>query len=291
MTSRSAGRATRAAILLVTVSLASTACRPTAGAVAGPAAQATTVTVFAAASLKTAMQAAIAAYAPSAAAVQVELATDSSAALRARIEQGAPADLFLSADTANAQALVDSGAAGGPVVPFAGNALALVVPIGNPAAIVSPADLARPGVRVMAAGNAVPITRYATRLIERLASLPGYPRDFVARYGANVASREDNVAALVTKVGLGEGDAGIAYATDALVAATSVTSVPLPSEAQVRVTYGAVVLAGPSQGSGSSGGSSAGTRSRAAARAFLTWLTGAEGQRILARFGFLVAAS
>lgn len=273
-------------ILLAIVVLVSAACRvgaadgPGAGTATGRPAEAATVTVFAAASLKSAMHAAIGAYERSAAPVQVELATDSSAALRVRIEQGAPADLFLSADTTNAQALVDSGAATGPIVPFAGNALALVVPIGNPAAIVSPMDLARPGVRVIAAGAAVPITSYATRLMERLARLPGYPRGFVAGYAANIASREDNVAALVTKVGLGEGDAGIAYATDALVAASTVTTVPLPSEAQVRVTYGAVVLDGPQLSAAGSLGS---------ARAFLAWLTGAEGQAILARFGFLPA--
>lgn len=200
------------------------------------------------------------------------VATDSSAALRTQIEQGAPIDVFLSADTANPQALVDAGLGAGPPVPFAANALALVVPTANPAGIESPADLARPGVRVIAAGARVPITAYAERVVAALASLPGYPAGFAASVEANTVSREDNVAAALAKIELGEGDAAFVYATDAAVSA-KVTTIPIPGAANVRASYAGVVVAASPR--------------RDAAAAFLAWVAGPDGQAVLGRLGFL----
>ena len=82
------------------------------------------------------------------------------------------------------------------------------MPTDNPAGIKTPADLARPGVKVIAAGDEVPITKYATQLVANLAKEPGYPADFAAAYAANIVSKEDNVKAVVAKIELGEGDAG-----------------------------------------------------------------------------------
>jgi molybdate transport system substrate-binding protein len=200
------------------------------------------------------------------------ISTDSSAALEAKIEQGAPADVFLSADTANPQKLVEAGLAAGDPVPFAGNELAVVVPADNPAGIRSPADLARPGVRVIAAGDEVPVTTYATQLVENLAGEPGYPAGFGTAYAANIVSREDNARGVVAKIELGEGDAAIAYATDA-AAFTGVATIDVPASANVPATYAGVVV----QESGNA----------AAAGAFLAWLAGPDGQAILGGFGFL----
>jgi molybdate transport system substrate-binding protein len=239
------------------------------------AAGATTIEIFAAASLSAPLEAAKAAYESSHPGVRLTVALDSSAALRTQIEHGAPADVFLSADTTNPQRLVDAGVAVGPVTLFAGNHLAIVVPKSDRASITEPADLARPGVRIVAAGDSVPITSYATKLIEQLAALPGYSPDFVAAYEANVVSREDNVRAIVAKLELGEADAGIVYVTDAL-GSDAVSTVKVPDSANVVATYGAVVVkASPDA---------------AASTAFLTWLGGPEGQAILARFGFVAPA-
>lgn len=232
----------------------------------------TEVTVFAAASLANLLKAAAAAYAEDASEVRIVLSTDSSTALRTQIELGAPADLFLSADTANTQALVDGGLADGAAVVFAGNGLTVVVRSGDPAGLGSPLGLARAGVRVIAAGEQVPITRYAGELIERLAAEPGYPPDFAAAYAANIVSREDDVRAVAAKVGLGEGDAGIVYGTD-VRADDALDVVPLPPGVEVRATYAAVVVAGSPEAS--------------AARAFLDWLLGPRGQQVLADAGFL----
>lgn len=230
------------------------------------------LTVYAAASLRTALVKATAAYAEQHPGTSLVVSTDSSAALETKIEQGAPADVFLSADTANAQKLVDAHLAAGPMVTFAGNLLTIVVPESNPAGIRAPADLARPGVKIVAAGDAVPITRYAVRLVDNLARLPGYPPGFAAAYDANVVSREDNVAAVVAKIALGEGDAGICYLTDAKAAA-GVAMIAVPAGANVPATYGGVVVKASAR--------------QAAAAAFLAWLAGSDGQAILGTFGFL----
>ena len=104
---------------------------------------------------------------------------------------------------------------GDPVV-FAGNKLTVIVADRQPGRRSRrPADLAKPGLKVIAAGDEVPITKYATQLVANLAKEAGYPADFADAYAANVVSKEDNVKAVVAKIELGEGDAGIVYVTDA----------------------------------------------------------------------------
>ena len=239
-----------------------------AAAVAAPA----SLTVYAAASLKAVLAKVQAAYQAANPGTALSISTDSSAALETQIEQGAPADVFLSADTANPRKLADAGLAVGGLTKFAGNLLTIIVPVANPAAIRTPADLARPGIKVIAAGDTVPITKYATQLVANLAGQPGYPADFGARYSANIVSRAANVAAVVATIELGEGDAGIVYVTDAKTS-TKVTTIAVPAAANVPATYaGVVVKTSPNV---------------ATAQAFLAWLAGPDGQAILASFGFL----
>lgn len=230
------------------------------------------LTVFAAASLAPALEEAAVAYERANPGTTLVLSTDSSAALAAQLEQGAPADVFLSADTTNPQRLVDAGLTAGEARAFAANRLTVIVPADNPAGIETPADLARPGIRIIAAGDEVPITRYATEVVRNLTDLAGYPATYPSDYAANVASREDNAKAVVAKIELGEGDAAIVYVTDA-AASEDVATVEVPDPANLRATYAGIVVGGS-------------TRQDEAA-AFLDWLVGAEGQAILARFGFL----
>ncbi|MGH2489402.1 MAG: molybdate ABC transporter substrate-binding protein, partial [Candidatus Limnocylindria bacterium] len=133
------------------------------------------MTIYGAASLSNALEQVEEAYESATPGVDLIIATDSSAALRTQIEQGAPADVFLSADTTNPQQLFDAGLTQGGITFFASNALVVIVPLDNPGAIATPADLARPGVTVVAAGDRVPITGYATQVVEALAHVPGYP--------------------------------------------------------------------------------------------------------------------
>ena len=229
------------------------------------------ITAFVAASLRDALAVAGPAYAD-ATGVRIETSADASTALRVQIEQGARADVLLSADTKNPDTLLAGGLVIGSVVPFAQNSLAIVVPMSNPAGIQSALDIGRSGVKIVAAGEGVPITGYADRLVEQLAAGTDNPGVYVTGYAANVVTREDNVKAVVAKIELGEGDAAIVYATDAL-AATGVLVIPIPDGLNVLATYAGVV---PTTALHPDAG-----------RAFLDWLAGPSGQAILARFGFI----
>lgn len=260
---RSAGRVVFAGVLMV---VAIAAC----GLAKGPAGSPTVLSVFAAASLQDVAADAATAY-RQVAGIDVQVSTDSSTALRVQIEQGAEADLFLSADTRNPDALAAGGLVNGRVVAFARNGLAIITPSDDPAGIGSAADLARPGVKIVAAGDEVPISVYATKLIAQLAADPAFGTAFAAAYAANVVSREDNVKAVIAKIELGEGDAAIVYASDA-AASTAVRVIPLPPGIEVLATYAGAV---PTT-----------ARHPAEGRALLDWLAGPAGQEILARFGF-----
>jgi molybdate transport system substrate-binding protein len=229
------------------------------------------LTIFGAASLRGALEAAESAYEAAVPGSSLAVSTDSSTTLATQIEEGAPADVFLSADTMQPARLVEGGFANGDPVPFATNELTIIVPSDQPGDVHAPSDLARPGVRIIAAGDEVPIARYAEQLIDNLAAEPGYPGDFAAAYAANVASREDNVKAIVTKIALGEGDAGIVYATDA-TASKDVKTIDIPDAANVPAIYTGVVVER--------------SANLVAARAFLDWFAGPDGQSILAAFGF-----
>jgi molybdate transport system substrate-binding protein len=255
-----------------TATTALSAAQSTATSAAAPSAAPAALTIYGAASLKGVLDKVKTAYETANPGTALTISTDSSATLETQIEQGAPADVFLSADTTNPKKLVDKGLAAGAAVTFAGNKLTVIVPTTNPAGIKTPADLAKTGVKVIAAGDAVPITKYATQLVANLAKEAGYPADFAAKYTANIASKEDNVKAIVAKIELGEGDAGIVYVTDAK-ASTTVTTIDVPDTANVPATYAGVVVKA--------------SRNAAAAQAFLTWFAGPDGQAILSTFGFL----
>lgn len=228
--------------------------------------------MLAAASLREAFSDLARAYGSVSPGVRLVLIADASNALRAQIETGAIADVFASADTANPLRLVDAGSTVGPARVFAANELALVTPATDATGIRDAYDLAHPGVRVVAAGPDVPISGYATRLIENLQAQPGAQSGLRDAIEANTVSREDNVRAVLAKIELGEGDAGFVYATDAR-SDPKVRVVPLPPGVNVRAAYAAVVpgsAAHPAEGS-----------------AFVAWLAGPDAEAILRKHGFL----
>jgi len=254
-------RRLRAALATLVVAAALTGC----SAQSQPA----NLTVFGAASLKTALDQVKTQYEAAHPGMTLTISTGASSALRTQIEQGAPVDLFLSADSTNPQALADEGKVEGAPEAFATNSLTIVVPQGNPANVSQPADLARPGLKVVAAGDEVPITRYAQQAVDKMAALPGYPVGFADSYAANIVSREDNVGAVTSKIGVGEGDAAIVYVTDAKAA--NLPTVAIPPEANVVATYNGAVIKGANQ---------------AAAQTLLDWIQGTDGQKILTDLGF-----
>ena len=225
------------------------------------------LTVYAAASLRDAFEDLADAYTEKTG-ISLVLSFDASSALRAQITEGAPADVFASADLASARTLVEEGLTDGDPAVFAANALSIVAPVDG-GAVDSWTDLAAPGARIIAAGHSVPITTYAEQLVSNLADRTGAPEGFATAYAANVVSREDNVRAVLTKIAIGEGDAGIVYETDA-ASSDAVTVVDVPAEANVLAEYAVVSL------------------SDAAPHAadFVSWLLGDAAQEILESHGF-----
>lgn len=230
-----------------------------------PSGTAEPLTVFAAASLTDAFKA-LAAEGGTAA----RFSFGASSTLRTQVQQGAPADVIALADRETMRPLVEAGLVETPRV-FARNRLALVVPSANPARLRGPADLARPGLRLVTTAITVPIGRYTAEALARLARLPGYPPEYVRRVEANIASRETNVRAALARVTLGEADAAIVYESDARVT-RGVRRLPFPAAANVTAEYPAAVVRS--------------TRRSKAARAFLALLLSPRGQSVLRRYGF-----
>ena len=183
--------------------------------------------------------------------------------LAAQITQGAPADVFASANTALPQSLYAKGLVTKPVV-FTRNTLVLIVPTSNPAGIHSVYDLRRSGIKLVVAQPAVPVGGYTLQILKNMA---------LTQVLQNVVSRESDVREVLAKVALGEADAGFVYSTDARTVAGKVTVLKLPAWAQPKVQYGvAVVTASPN---------------RAAAQAFVSKLLGKAAQKQLIAAGFL----
>lgn len=217
------------------------------------------ITVLAAASLSEALPAAADAFREVHPGVRVEMSFAGSSMLATQIREGAPADLFVSADTRSTRRLADDGLLDGEAEVVATNRLAIIVEPGNPKGVTGLADLADPDLLYVTAGPEVPIARYAA---EALAA---------AGVEVSPVSEESDVKGIVTKVTSGEADAGLVYTTDVVAAGEAVEGVDLP-DVEVVATYPAAVLAEASEPE--------------AARAFLAFLTSDAGQAVLARFGF-----
>jgi molybdate transport system substrate-binding protein len=155
--------------------------------------------------------------------------------LRTQIEQGAPADVFASANAKEMDALVTANlVAVNTQKVFLTNQLVVILPKGNPAGIMSLEDLAAPGLKLVLAAEEVPAGRYARQILENLNGLYGVTyKDSVL---ANVVSNEDNIRQAVTKVQLGEADASIVYVSDA-VAVPELQKIEIPAEMNVIAEY------------------------------------------------------
>jgi molybdate transport system substrate-binding protein len=219
-----------------------------------------TVRVFAAASLTAAFKAVGAAFEAKHPGTKVELNFAGSPTLVQQIREGAPADVFAAADLDNMQRLVDANAVGQPEI-FARNVLQIAVAKGNPERIAGLADLTRPGLTVVLCGETVPCGRYAREAFQRAGLTPP------------VGSRELDVKAVLSKVTLGEADAGIAYVTDVRAAADKVEGVGIAAAHDVTARYPIAVV-----------------REAAApetARLFVDFVLSEPGRTILGELGFL----
>ncbi len=235
------------------------------------------LTVFAAASLTDAFNEIAGAFQTAHPRVTVRYNFGASSTLRTQLEQGARADVFASADQVQMDAAKKANVIDGEAQLFAKNKLTVIVPADNPAKIGGVQDLARPGIRFVLTDKSVPIGNYARTALEKMAGDPRFGADFAQKVLANLKSEEANVRAVVTKVQLGEADAAIVYSSDVTpTVAKEVQRITIPDEFNIIATYPiAVVRDAPN---------------KPAARAFVQFVRGPQGQDILNKWGFIVDA-
>jgi molybdate transport system substrate-binding protein len=185
-------------------------------------------------------------------------------ALATQITQGAPADVFASANTTLPKQLFQNGLCSKPVV-FTRNKLVIVVPRNNPAHIHSIYDLTKSGVKIDIAAKGVPVGNYTLQILQNM--------NLTNAVMKNVVSQETDVREVLAKVSLGEADAGFVYSTDAKTVAKKVLVIKIPAWAQPKVQYGICVVASSSH--------------KSAAHAFIKRVLSKAGQRKLHNFGFL----
>jgi molybdate transport system substrate-binding protein len=246
-----------AAALAVAALLLVAGCGDESGGSSGAAAP-SEIKVFAAASLTAAFTELGQQYTSATGGTKVTFNFAGSQALATQIQQAAPADVFASADLANmdkVKGLV------GTSQNFASNLLAIVVEEGNPKGVKGLDDLARPDLKVVLAAPDVPAGKYAAEILGK------------AGVAVKPVSQEDNVKAVVTKVSLGEADAGIVYVTDITAGGAKVEGVDIPREQNVLATYPIATVKA--------------SRAPDEAQAFMDLVLSAEGQQVLKQYGFL----
>jgi molybdate transport system substrate-binding protein len=234
---------------------------PTAVRAADPKASGKSVTVLAAASLSAVFGAAKTELEATGSADRVELSFAGSSSLVEQILQGAPADVFASADEENMRRLVDAGQVVGSPRVFARNALAIAVAPGNPKGISALADLTKPGLAIALCGPSVPAGRYARQAFARAGVTP--PE----------SSQETDVKAALNKVVLGEVDAAVVYTTDVRAARGKADGVTIPEAHDVIARYPVAVLKE--------------ARNPEGAEAFVAFLLAPRGRKLLEEYGFL----
>jgi len=193
-----------------------------------------------------------------------------SQALVTQLIEGAPADVAAFASNSAMTDALDAGAVTAEPVKFVENWLTIVVPSDNPAGIASPVDLAKPGVKLVLAQESVPVGGYSRASICKMGADPAaYGDDFVAGVAANVVSLENNVRSVLSKVALGEADAGIVYTSDVT---SDVEQIAIPPDVNMLASYPIAPVASGNQ---------------ALAGAYISYLLSPEGQAILASYGFI----
>lgn len=194
--------------------------------------------------------------------IDVVLNIGGSSALREQILAGAPADVFASANISNMGLVVDAGDVEGESAIFARNRLEIAVPVGNPGGVTGLADFARDELLIGLCAESVPCGDYGQRVLQNAGVVPA------------VDTEEPNVRALLTKIEVGELDAGIVYETDVASTDGEVTGVEIPDGDNVHADYSIAVLTEAPNVDG--------------AAVFLAFVLSEEGRAILANHGFVL---
>ncbi len=261
--------------LLLLFALLVTACAPAATPAAAPATSAPalqTLNVYAAASLTGAFGDIGKAFEAANPGVTVKLNFAGSQTLRAQIEQGAPADVFASANHQQMDPLVSENlVASGADQDFVTNLLEVILPPNNPANVQTLQDLAKPGLKLILADASVPVGNYSRQVLTNMSKDPTFGTDFSTKVLANVVSDETDVKQVVSKIDLGEGDAGIVYVTDA-AAASDLKTIAIPDTYNVIAKYPiAPLIKAPNA---------------QLAASFVAYVLSPDGQAIMKKWGF-----
>ncbi|HEY7635078.1 MAG TPA: molybdate ABC transporter substrate-binding protein [Gemmatimonadales bacterium] len=191
-----------------------------------------------------------------------------------QIEQGAPADVFASADQRWMDDVKEKGLVDKDALVFARNRLVVILPRTNPARIARLEGLARRGIKIVMAAEAVPAGKYGREVLRKLASADGFPPEYDQRVLGNVVSQEENVKSIVSKVQLGEADAGFVYRSDVTPSLSRYVRVlEIADEYNVIACYPIATLKP--------------AKNPEAARAFISLVLSEQGQRVLERHGLL----
>lgn len=231
--------------------------KPASGSGAAPVSG--TVNVFAAASLKGTFTKLGQQFEAAHPGVKVAFNFGPSSGLAAQITQGAPADVFASASTKNMGGIVTAGQATSARI-FASNTMEIAVPPNNPARIKALGDVAKPGVKLALCQSAVPCGKTAAQVFVN-ARIPLAP-----------VTQEVDVKAVLTKVTLGEVDAGVVYVTDVRAAGAKVKGIEIPANVNASTRYPIATLTK--------------APNKAAARAFTAYVLSARGAGVLTAAGF-----
>ncbi len=195
--------------------------------------------------------------------------------LAEQINQGAPVDVFASANKKQMEAVIEGGRiAGDRQQTFARNRLVVIFPVDNPAGIVVLQDLAKPGIKLVLAAKEAPVGQYALDFLAKADRDAAFGATFKAEALKNVVSYEENVKAVFTKVALGEADAGIVYASDVAGSETRrVAKLDIPDSLNTIATYPIAPIKDSAQAG--------------LAQAFVGFVLSPAGQAILAKYGFI----
>ena len=195
-----------------------------------------------------------------------------SQALVQQMTNGAPADVFASADTANMTKATDANLVNSPQI-FAKNKLVVIVPAGS-SKVASLKDLANKGVKIDIEAPSVPAGKYSLQVLDKMAQSPDYGKNYESAVKANFVSQEDNVKAVVTKVQLNEADAGIVYLTDVTAkVAPKVKEITIPDNFNVVAEYPIAVTKNSKDASD--------------AQAFDQYILSSAGQAVLQKYKFI----
>lgn len=211
--------------------------------------------------------------------IAVEINFDGAPALRAQIEQGAYADLLAFADYRHMKALQLEGYINNSTVrTFAKNQMAVVVPLHNPANISSLADLASPGILILMGIEELPAGYHAREVLSKLANDSEYGPGYRDNVMANIVSLETTVNRIVSKVALGEADAGFAFTSDVSPTMVGkVTKISIPDRYNVAVDFPIGALKQSSH--------------PREAQNFIDLVMSSQGQAVLKKYEFIPAAA